>query len=68
MLHSLGNNLSNLSTRLVVGDDYTNAQGGPIDREALQDFMDTTGLTPQQLIREDPYQQPTLIFTGPVCQ
>jgi len=35
---------------LVVEDDCTNAQGGPIDREALQDFMDTTGLTPQQLI------------------
>jgi hypothetical protein len=35
---------------LVVEDDCTNAQGSPIDREALQDFMDTTSLTPQQLI------------------
>jgi len=35
---------------LVVEDDCTNTQGGPIDREALQDFMATTGLTPQQLI------------------
>jgi hypothetical protein len=35
---------------LVVDDDCTNAQGGPIDREALQNFMNTTGLTPQQLI------------------
>ena len=35
---------------LVVEDDCTNAQGGPIDREALQGFMATTGLTPEQLI------------------
>ena len=35
---------------LVVEDDCTNTQGSPINREALQDFMDTTGLTPQQLI------------------
>ena len=35
---------------LVVEDDCTNAQGGTIDREALQEFMATTGLTPQQLI------------------
>jgi hypothetical protein len=37
--------------QLVIEDDCTNAQGGPIDRETLQGFMDTTGLTPQQLIR-----------------
>ena len=35
---------------LVVEDDCTNAQGGPINKEALQDFMHTIGLTPQQLI------------------
>ena len=36
---------------LIVEDDCTNAQDGTIDREALQDFMATTGLTPEQLIR-----------------
>ena len=51
---------------LVVEDDCTNAQGGTIDREALHDFMAITGLTRQQLIGEDRYQQPTLIFTGPM--
>jgi hypothetical protein len=35
---------------LVIEGDCTNVQGGPINREALKDFMATTGLTPQQLI------------------
>ena len=30
---------------LVVAGDFTNAPCGPIDKEALQDFMATTGLT-----------------------
>jgi hypothetical protein len=30
---------------LVIEGDCANAQGGPIDKEALEDFMATTGLT-----------------------
>ena len=35
---------------LVVEGDFTNAQGGPINKEALEDFMATTGLTAEQLM------------------
>ena len=35
---------------LVVEGAFTNAQGGPIDKEALEDFMATTGLTAEQLM------------------
>ena len=35
---------------LVIGDDYTNAQGGPIDLEQLNSFVDVIGLTPEQLM------------------
>ena len=30
---------------LVVEGDFINAQGGPINKEALEDIMATTGLT-----------------------
>jgi hypothetical protein len=35
---------------LVVKGDCVNAQGDPIDKEAPEDFMATTGLTAEQLI------------------
>ena len=35
---------------LVVEGDFTNAQGSPIDKEALEDFMATTGLAAEQLM------------------
>ena len=35
---------------LVVAGDFTNAPCGPIDKEALQDFMATTGLIAEQLM------------------
>ena len=35
---------------LVVEGDFTNAQGGPIDKEAPKDFMATIGLTIEQLM------------------
>ena len=35
---------------LGVEGDFTNALCGPIDKEALQDFMATTGLTAEQLM------------------
>jgi hypothetical protein len=35
---------------LVVEGDCANAQGSPIDKEALEDFLATTGLTAEQLI------------------
>jgi hypothetical protein len=38
---------------LVVEDDCTNAQGGPIDLEQLNSFMNITGLTPEQLMDEE---------------
>ena len=41
---------------LVVEGDFTNAPCGPIDKEALQDFMATTGLTAEQLMGENRYQ------------
>ena len=52
---------------LVVEGDFTNAQGGPINKEALEDFMATTGFTAEQLMGEHRYQQATMIFTGPMC-
>jgi hypothetical protein len=52
---------------LVVEGDCANAQGSPIDKEALEDFMATTGLTAEQLMGEHRYQQETMIFTGPMC-
>ena len=42
---------------LVVEDDCTNAQGSTINLEQLYIVVDTTGLTPQQLIKgEHRYQ------------
>jgi hypothetical protein len=41
---------------LVVDDDCTNAQGGPIDREALQNFMNTTVSHLNNSLGEDRYQ------------
>ena len=35
---------------LVVEGDFINAQGGPINKEALEDFMDTIGLTAELLM------------------
>ena len=35
---------------LVVEDDCTNAQGGSIDLEQLNGFMDITGFTREQLM------------------
>ena len=35
---------------LIVEGDFTNAQGGPINKEALEDFMATIGLTAEQLM------------------
>jgi hypothetical protein len=35
---------------LVIEDDYTNAQGGSIDLEQLNNFMDIIGLTQEQLM------------------
>ena len=35
---------------LVVEGDFTNAQGGLINKEALEDFMATTGLIAEQLM------------------
>jgi len=37
---------------LGVEGDFTNALCGPIDKEALQDFMVTTGLIAEQLMGE----------------
>jgi hypothetical protein len=35
---------------LVIEDDCTNAQGGSIDLEQLNNFMDIIGLTQEQLM------------------
>ena len=37
---------------LVVEGDFTNTQGGPINKEALEDFMATIGLIAEQLMGE----------------
>ena len=63
----LGQQSKQFIDALIVEGDCTNAQGGPIDREALEDFMATIGLTTEQLMGEHQYQHATLIFTGPMC-